>query len=72
MERRYIVASTRFHTAESPDFAPPTDNDDQSDCIVHERYRESEALIEHASHLGDLNELIIAAGDLRRRRVGGP
>jgi hypothetical protein len=37
-------------------------NDDQSDCIIHERYRDSEALIEHASHLGDLNELIIAAG----------
>ena len=37
-------------------------NDDQSDRIVHERYRDSEALIEYASHLGDLNELIIAAG----------
>ena len=29
-------------------------NDDQSECIVHERYRDSEALIEHAAHLGDL------------------
>jgi quinol monooxygenase YgiN len=28
-------------------------NDDQSECIVHERYRDSEALIEHAAHLAD-------------------
>jgi quinol monooxygenase YgiN len=26
-------------------------NDDQSECIVLERYRDSEALIEHAAHL---------------------
>ena len=37
-------------------------NDDQSECIVHERYRDSEALIEHAAHLGDLNEAILATG----------
>ncbi len=24
-------------------------NDDQSECIVHERYRDSEALIQHAA-----------------------
>src|SRR6266496_5475840 len=29
-------------------------NDDQSDCMVLERYRDSEAAIEHASNLGDL------------------
>jgi quinol monooxygenase YgiN len=29
-------------------------NDDQSECIVLERYRDSEALVEHAGHLGDL------------------
>jgi quinol monooxygenase YgiN len=28
-------------------------NDDQSECIVLERYRDSEALVEHAWHLGD-------------------
>ena len=28
-------------------------NDDQSECIVIERYRDSEVLIEHAEHLGD-------------------
>ena len=42
-------------------------NDDQSECIVHERYRDSEALIEHAGHLGDLNEAIVAAGLNPRR-----
>jgi len=35
-------------------------NDDQSECIVLERYRDSEALIEHAAHLGDLSEAILA------------
>ena len=29
-------------------------NDDQSECIVLERYRDSEAAIEHAANLGDL------------------
>ena len=29
-------------------------NDDQTECIVLERYRDSEALVEHAGHLGDL------------------
>ena len=37
-------------------------NDDQSECIVLERYRDSQALIEHAVHLGDLNEAIVATG----------
>jgi quinol monooxygenase YgiN len=29
-------------------------NDDQSECVVLERYRDSEALIEHLAHIGDL------------------
>ena len=37
-------------------------NDEESECIVHERYRDSEALIEHAGHLGDLNEAVRATG----------
>jgi len=35
-------------------------NDDQSECVVLERFRDSEALIEHAAHLGDLAEAILA------------
>ena len=33
-------------------------NDDQSECIVLERYRDSEAMVEHAGHLGDLGRAI--------------
>ena len=29
-------------------------NDDQSECVVLERYRDSEAAMEHAENLGDL------------------
>ena len=35
-------------------------NDDQSECVVLERYRDSEAAIEHASNLGDLFEAVLA------------
>jgi quinol monooxygenase YgiN len=35
-------------------------NDDQSECFVVERYRDSEAAIEHAENLGDLMEAILA------------
>ena len=34
-------------------------NDDQSECIVLERFRDSEALIEHAANIGDLAESIL-------------
>ena len=47
-------------------------NDDQSECIVHERYRDSEALIEHAAHLGDLNEAIVATGFVSGILLGEP
>ncbi len=35
-------------------------NDDQPECIVLERFRDSEALIEDAAHLGDLSEASLA------------
>ena len=47
-------------------------SDDQSECIVHERYRDSEALIEHAAHLGDLNEAIVATGFVSGELLGEP
>jgi shikimate kinase len=47
-------------------------NDDQSECVVHERYRDSEALIEHAAHLGDLNEAIVATGFVSGELLGEP
>ena len=34
-------------------------NDDQSECVVLERFRDSEALIEHAANLGDLTAAVL-------------
>jgi quinol monooxygenase YgiN len=47
-------------------------NDDQSECIVIERYRDSEALIEHAAHLGDLSGAILATGSVSGEVLGEP
>ena len=47
-------------------------NDDQSECIVLERYRDSEALIEHAAHLGGLSEAILATGWVSGELLGEP
>jgi len=47
-------------------------NDDQSQCIVLERYKDSEALIEHAAHLGDLSEAILATGYVAAELLGEP
>jgi quinol monooxygenase YgiN len=47
-------------------------NDDQSECIVLERYRDSEALIEHNAHLGDLGEAILATGLVSGELIGEP
>jgi quinol monooxygenase YgiN len=35
-------------------------NDDESECMVIERYKNSEALMEHSANLGDLFGAIIA------------
>jgi quinol monooxygenase YgiN len=47
-------------------------NHDQSQCIVHERYRDSDALIEHAAHLGDLNNAVLATGFVSGVLLGEP
>jgi quinol monooxygenase YgiN len=47
-------------------------NDDQSECIVRERYRDSQALIEHAEHFGDLSEAIIRTGSFAGELIGEP
>jgi quinol monooxygenase YgiN len=39
-------------------------SDDQSECIVLERYTASEALIQHATHLGNLSGAILATGSV--------
>lgn len=35
-------------------------NDDQSECIVIERYRDSEAAMEHAANLADISAAVLA------------
>jgi quinol monooxygenase YgiN len=35
-------------------------SDDQSECVVLERFRDSNALIEHTAHLADLSQEILA------------
>jgi quinol monooxygenase YgiN len=47
-------------------------NDDQSEAIVLERYRDSEALIEHAANLGDLSGAILATGSVVGEVLGEP
>ena len=47
-------------------------NHDQSECIVLERYRDSEALIEHAAHLGDVGDAIFATGWVSGELLGEP
>jgi quinol monooxygenase YgiN len=47
-------------------------SDDMSECIVLERYRDSEALIEHATNLGELGEAIPATGLVSSELLGDP
>jgi len=47
-------------------------NDDQSEGIVLERYRDSEALIEHGANLGDLSAAIFATGSFTGEVLGEP
>ena len=35
-------------------------NDDQSECVIIERYRDSEAAIEHAKHMADISAAVLA------------
>jgi quinol monooxygenase YgiN len=47
-------------------------NGDESECIVLERFRDSQALIEHGEHLAHLMEAIIATGDVHGELLGDP
>jgi len=47
-------------------------NDDESECFVLERYKDSEALIEHGAHLGELGEAILATGSVTGACLGEP
>lgn len=45
-------------------------NDDESEAIVLERYRDSQALIEHGQHMADLMEPILATADVTGELLG--
>jgi quinol monooxygenase YgiN len=47
-------------------------NDDETEAMVLERYTNSEALIEHAAHLDDLMEPILATGSVFGELLGEP
>jgi quinol monooxygenase YgiN len=47
-------------------------NDDQSECVVHERYRDSEAIIEHGANVGHLMGAIFATGLVSSELLGEP
>jgi quinol monooxygenase YgiN len=47
-------------------------SDDQSECVVLERYTDSEALIQHATHLGYLSGAILATGFVSGELLGEP
>jgi quinol monooxygenase YgiN len=45
-------------------------NEDQSEAVVIERYRDSQALIEHGEHFGDLSAAILATADVEGEVLG--
>ena len=45
-------------------------NEDETECVVLERYRDSDALIEHAEHLAHLMEPIMATGSVEGELLG--
>ena len=47
-------------------------SDDESEAIVCERYRDSEALIEHSVNLGDIEAAILATGSVSGELLGEP
>ena len=47
-------------------------NDDQTEAVVLERYRDSDALLEHAANLGELGAAILATGLVSSELLGEP
>ena len=47
-------------------------NDDESACIILERYRDSDALIEHSQNFGELGEALIRTGWVAGELIGEP
>jgi quinol monooxygenase YgiN len=47
-------------------------NDDETECIVIERFRDSDALIQHGEHLAHLMDAIVATGSVSGELLGEP
>jgi quinol monooxygenase YgiN len=47
-------------------------NADETECVVLERFRDSDALIEHGEHLAHLMDAIIATGQVHGELLGEP
>ena len=47
-------------------------NEDETECIVIERFRDSEALIQHGENLAHLMDAIIATGSVSGELLGEP
>ena len=47
-------------------------NDDQTEAVVIERYRDSDALLEHAANLGELGLAVLATGSATNHLLGEP
>src|SRR5215207_10568570 len=47
-------------------------NDDETECIVIERFRDSEALIQHGENLAHLTDAITATGSVFGELLGEP
>jgi quinol monooxygenase YgiN len=47
-------------------------NEDETECVVLERFRDAEALLEHGANLAHLMEAIMATGDVSGELLGDP
>jgi len=47
-------------------------NDDETECIVVERFRDSQALIQHGENLAHMMDAIIATGEVCGELLGDP
>jgi quinol monooxygenase YgiN len=47
-------------------------SDDESEGVIYERYRDSEAVIDHGTHVGDISQAIFAAGSGSSALLGEP
>jgi quinol monooxygenase YgiN len=47
-------------------------NDDETECIVLERFRDSDSLIQHSQNLAHLMEAIVATGSVHGELLGHP